>query len=269
MTSRDFIAAEATNTDRIILYREGLFWKAYERSAYALCSQVRPLKPTRKVLKALRGGDLISVGFPSASESATVGSLAVIERTDDRLVVAAPRPIDVGSFHAWKAAVPAKVLTVVSSAAPTGASTGTSVETDVRPMAHSAAVVPTAATASGHTDRMPAVSATDRSKGFRQQEVQDGFGSRVFRFFRRFGRGRSFGAAAVAVPEASGPITAQRAARVVPATATVATAAGETTRPEMTERRIVQALKEFDLAEKTPMDCMMFIAEWKKHVTDL
>ncbi len=37
MTSQDFIRTEAANTDRIILYREGLFWKAYERSAFAVC----------------------------------------------------------------------------------------------------------------------------------------------------------------------------------------------------------------------------------------
>ena len=29
MTSRDFLSAESANTDRIVLYREGLFWKAY------------------------------------------------------------------------------------------------------------------------------------------------------------------------------------------------------------------------------------------------
>jgi len=261
MTSRDFIAAEATNTDRIILYREGLFWKAYERSAYALCSQVRPLKPTRKVLKALRGGDLISVGFPSASESATLGGLETVERSDNRWVVAAPRQIDGEAFGAWKASVPAKVQTVVSAPTSTGASTETSLETDVRPTAH-----PTTATASGHPERTAAVSAADRSNGFRQPQAQDGFGGRVLRFFRRFGRGRSFGAAAAAVPEASDPIAAQDAAWRVPA---AVPAADETVRAEMTERRIVQALKEFDLAEKTPMDCMMFIAEWKKNVTNL
>ncbi len=257
MTSRDFIASEATNTDRIILYREGLFWKAYERSAYALCSQVRPLKPTRKVLKALRGGDLISVGFPSASESATLAGLETVERSENRWVVAAPRPIDGEAFGAWKASVPAKVQTVVSAPTSTGVSTETSVETDIRP---------TAATASGHPDRTAAVSAADRSNGFRQQEAQDGFGSRVRRFFQRFGSGRSFGAAAVAVRETSGPIAVQGAARRVPATVP---AADETVRAEMTEHRIIQAIKDFDLAEKTPMDCMMFIAEWKKHVTNL
>lgn len=56
MTSQDFIRTEAANTDRIILYREGLFWKAYERSAFAVCSQVRAFKTTKKALKTLGGG---------------------------------------------------------------------------------------------------------------------------------------------------------------------------------------------------------------------
>ena len=64
MTSKDFIRAEAENTDRIILYREGLFWKAYERSAFAVCTQIRPFKPTKRSLKTLDGGELISIGFP-------------------------------------------------------------------------------------------------------------------------------------------------------------------------------------------------------------
>ncbi len=80
MTSRELIAAEANNTDRIALYREGLFWKAYERSAYALCTQVRPFKPTRKILKTLAGGDIVSVGFPTHAADRI---LAGLRRLDD------------------------------------------------------------------------------------------------------------------------------------------------------------------------------------------
>ncbi len=80
MTSRELIAAEANNTDRIALYREGLFWKAYERSAFALCTQVRPFKPTRKVLKTLAGGDIVSVGFPTHAADRI---LAGLRRLDD------------------------------------------------------------------------------------------------------------------------------------------------------------------------------------------
>lgn len=75
MTSQDFIRAEAENTDRIILYKEGLFWKAYERSAYILCMQVRPFKPTKKSLKSLDGGHIVSVGFPWKHEQKHIGAL--------------------------------------------------------------------------------------------------------------------------------------------------------------------------------------------------
>ena len=63
MTSKDFIEAEAGNNGSIILYREGLFWKAYEKSAYAVCTQIKPLKAIKRRLKSLGGGEIVSVGF--------------------------------------------------------------------------------------------------------------------------------------------------------------------------------------------------------------
>ena len=86
MTSKDFIRAEAENTDRIILYREGLFWKAYERSAFAVCMQVRPFKPTKRSLKTLGGGELISIGFLSSTEDRVLDGLTRLETEPDRLV---------------------------------------------------------------------------------------------------------------------------------------------------------------------------------------
>ena len=108
MTSQDFIRTEAANTDRIILYREGLFWKAYERSAFAVCSQVRAFKTTKKALKTLGGGHLVSIGFPAASENAVCGALECISREQDRVVFAAPRAVDAAEFEVWKAAQPLK-----------------------------------------------------------------------------------------------------------------------------------------------------------------
>ncbi len=49
MTSKDFIEAEAGNNGSIILYREGLFWKAYERSAYEAYMQSRIVKACERV----------------------------------------------------------------------------------------------------------------------------------------------------------------------------------------------------------------------------
>lgn len=106
MTSKDFIRAEAENTDRIILYREGLFWKAYERSAFAVCTQIRPFKPTKRSLKTLGGGELISIGFLSSTEDRVLDGLMRLETEPDRLVLSARRPVVVEEFEAWKASVP-------------------------------------------------------------------------------------------------------------------------------------------------------------------
>lgn len=105
MTSRDFIQAEAENTDRIVLYREGLFWKAYERSAFAVCSQIRPFKPTKRSLKTLGGGELVSIGFPTRTEDTVLAGLERLSAGPERLELRAASPIDVAQFEAWKASV--------------------------------------------------------------------------------------------------------------------------------------------------------------------
>ncbi len=217
MTSRDFITAEATNTDRIILYREGLFWKAYERSAYALCSQVRPLKPTRKVLKVLDGGDLISVGFPTASESAVLSDLERLEETSDRLVVAAPQRIDDEAFGAWKASVPVKV------SAP---------RKPVDPVAEPS---DTASDGIFDCERSASGSASDAS------------------------------AASGSVAAASAPVRGSWLRRMLRAfrSCNAPTGCGEFSPEDDTARRIVRSLKDFNLADKTPMECMLFISELK------
>ncbi len=50
------------------MFREGMFWRAYERSAFALVKQVHPFKPIKRAYKALGGGELVYVGFPMSSE---------------------------------------------------------------------------------------------------------------------------------------------------------------------------------------------------------
>jgi len=224
MTSRQFITAEASNTDRIILYREGLFWKAYERSAYALCSQVRPLKPTRKVLKNLGGGDLVSVGFPTASEASTIGSLSVIERSELRLVVAVRRPIDETAFRTWKAAVPVK-----PSAQPAGQRNDRS---SGLPVADHAVDVENAV--AGSVVSQGGVSTGDETvaaSDLPSQEAGRSMFRRLLRWLRRSELREKTDCAA--------------------------------------QCRIVRELRAFDLADKTPLECMYFVAELKKRLSDL
>ena len=196
MTSQDFIRTEAANTDRIILYREGLFWKAYERSAFAVCSQVRAFKTTKKALKTLGGGHLVSIGFPAASENAVCGALECISREQDRVVFAAPRAVDAAEFEVWKAAQPLKEAVRRTKTA-VAAGPGFAV-------AGNPAVA-------GHLpeERMRSPSEAESRPGMRYAEAD-------------------FSLTAAC--------------------------------------RVAGALKEFNLAEKTPLECMMFLSELKKMI---
>ncbi len=106
MTYKEYIQSEADNVNRVCLYQEGLFWKAYERSAYILCTQVHPFKPTKKASKSLGGGEIVSVGFPVNREEHYVGALERITSEEKHLVLQAVEEIDVAAFEQWKADVP-------------------------------------------------------------------------------------------------------------------------------------------------------------------
>lgn len=62
-TIKDILQEERNKGSiELILFLEGKFWKAYERSAYALV-QMYNFKPTKRFIK-LVGEEVISVGFP-------------------------------------------------------------------------------------------------------------------------------------------------------------------------------------------------------------
>lgn len=106
MTSKEILEQEKENIGTIVLYSEGLFWKAYERSAYALVSQVKPFKPTRKVLKNLGGGDIVSVGFLQKDEQKYMGSLRCTERGEKIVRYECEKPVAEEDFTAWKSSLP-------------------------------------------------------------------------------------------------------------------------------------------------------------------
>lgn len=103
MTVKDIIHLESGNQTTIILLREGIFWKAYEKSAYAFFHQIHPYKPTRKWVQTIKG-DLISLGFPMASADTVLKDREILLRQEDRLVIATV-PIAQGEFELWKQSV--------------------------------------------------------------------------------------------------------------------------------------------------------------------
>lgn len=113
MTAKELISLESGNHDEIRLYKVGMFWCAYERSAYMMCSQVRELKVKADRVKSAGGQVLCKVGFPLNSFDTTAASLVVTSRTDDVVVLKAPRAITEDQFLEWK-----NTHTVADSSAP-------------------------------------------------------------------------------------------------------------------------------------------------------
>lgn len=58
------LSTERNNTSHIYLYREGIFYKAYERSAYAFVTTVQQFMVKKKFFKCTNC-EVVSIGFPS------------------------------------------------------------------------------------------------------------------------------------------------------------------------------------------------------------
>lgn len=63
MTYKEILSREDQNQDSIWLYREGMFMKAYERSAFFAHTLIHGFKLSKRYIKIVNM-DVISLGFP-------------------------------------------------------------------------------------------------------------------------------------------------------------------------------------------------------------
>ena len=97
----------------VYLYKEGVFWIAYEQSAY-LVSQVKALKPTKKYVKTI-DREVVSVGFPDTVLSTVLQSFRLITKNDFQIVVESEAAIELPAFEAWKSELPLRTINKASS----------------------------------------------------------------------------------------------------------------------------------------------------------
>ena len=86
------------------LYKEGVFWIAYEQSAFVV-SGVKTLKPTKKFVKKL-GKEIVSVGFPASSLENVMTKFTLKERKDMMVVLEAAVACDETAYREWKERMP-------------------------------------------------------------------------------------------------------------------------------------------------------------------
>ncbi len=70
----------------IRLYAEGIFYKAYERSAWVACRVLHPFMVKKRAVRKV-GQEVVSIGFPKTSLTKWVGTRRVEPIGDDCVVI--------------------------------------------------------------------------------------------------------------------------------------------------------------------------------------
>lgn len=101
MTFKEILLREDKNDDSIWLYREGIFMKAYERSAYFAHTLIHDFKLSKRYIKSVNM-DVVSLGFPEQSVPKWLNGY-VYEYVQDGLICCKTRKqFDEVEFHNWK-----------------------------------------------------------------------------------------------------------------------------------------------------------------------
>ena len=104
MTAKGIMELEKENVNTIFLLREGIFWKAYEKSAYAFHHQIQPYKLTKKHVPFING-ELVSLGFPTGATDNILSGCKVLLSEDYKMIIES-ETIDIAAFEAWKTQLP-------------------------------------------------------------------------------------------------------------------------------------------------------------------
>lgn len=96
----DNLSQESKNTDRIYLYREGVFYKAYERSAYLFVKHIKPFMVKKRLVKSVKR-EVVSIGFPTNSLY-NYFSKEQVREFENGATVELDKKIDLVEFEQWR-----------------------------------------------------------------------------------------------------------------------------------------------------------------------
>ena len=90
--------------NHLLLYKEGVFWVAYEQSAYYI-AQYKGYKPTKKYFKNINQS-IVSVGFPNIeallNEIEQSNSIQSVKKTDITIEILLQKSINTIDVEIWK-----------------------------------------------------------------------------------------------------------------------------------------------------------------------
>lgn len=111
MKLSDILMQETPGSPDIYLYREGLFWKAYEYSAYKFVRTVRAYHPQKKWMKGL-ACDIVSLGFPDSVFAEIIQGKTAEQEDEKKWIIRGTEPAGEEAFERWKEGLPRHGATV-------------------------------------------------------------------------------------------------------------------------------------------------------------
>ena len=88
---------------QVKLYKQGLFWVAYEQSAYYIWL-LKGYKPTKKWYKNIKK-EVVQLGFPNVEEVLKTNDIEIIEQQEAYICFNIKNAIEQQSFDEWKNAL--------------------------------------------------------------------------------------------------------------------------------------------------------------------
>lgn len=103
----DILKKEASEKGRILLFKEGIFWRAYEESALLFTKHIKAYQLTKKFFKNV-GCEVVFCGFPSTTLNELLANLSSKEviREERIISIASFEPVENKVFTDWKDGIP-------------------------------------------------------------------------------------------------------------------------------------------------------------------
>ena len=102
MKIKDIIEIEKNNEESIYLFKEGIFWRCYEYSAWRFVKQIKDYKVFEKHIKAVEQ-DIVYLGFPESALD-IIKETNIVNKNEDNQIFINGFPGKEG-FAEWKADV--------------------------------------------------------------------------------------------------------------------------------------------------------------------
>ena len=97
---QEILLKESGNTDTIYFYREGVFFKAYEHSAYLFVKYVKPFMVKKRFVKSVNQ-EVVSIGFPTNSLHGYFEK-GKIKENENTAEVVINETVDSTTFDEWR-----------------------------------------------------------------------------------------------------------------------------------------------------------------------